>query len=449
MNESTTQKFFELDGIKYVIFDDALLRIAIPFEENPQKVVLEFKKEQKKQGDSSFLSVFQGHAKRLHKEVIQKMPTIKQPVHFSFFVTSNPNVRGIMCASSQQNAYILDVDYPKALQVSSDAIKCGYLEVEKSIRKQVSGIHELVHVLHGGYFDIKDVGQICEGFAELVPFYLMDMEQLDEKHHHDILQLQKADILTLDFLNACGCFGLGRSERPHTVQDLRTYQSAYLWMMGYIKRVEKKYKCDKFKATEMILTTFANMHENWNIRSRQIADFVSMPVQEVFAGKTLQLEGQTHIADIIKDYYQKNHLTMKDYNCQPAEKEPLTIITDKQEWDKLGYVGVLFQNIAPHYLEMTNHQSPLTSDEQKLLCCIEYFQETFNLTKKDTMRAIFNKLKQYVDWDVSSQQKQEALIAWLLRGNQEKIAQIWQKRGLNTLFANKVLTKQKSKDISN
>lgn len=295
MRQSKTGKFFELGGITYVIFDYASLRLAVPFnkaKENPNKVILELKRHFEKQGESSFISIFQRYAKRLNEDVIHKMPTVKQSIHFSFFVTSNPEVKGIMGASSQQNTYTLDENYPEALQISACKIESGYnSDAEKSIRRQVSGIHELVHVLHGGYFCFKEFGQMCEGFAEMVPYYLMDMEQLDEKHHNDILNLKEKDILTLGFLNHCGYFGLGRASKPYTVQDLRTYQSAYLWMMGYIKRVEEKYSCDKFKATEMLLNEFADIsHEEWKERSERIAAYVDMSVEDAFAGKTIQME---------------------------------------------------------------------------------------------------------------------------------------------------------------
>lgn len=136
------------------------------------------------------------------------------------------------------------------------------------------------------------------------------------------------------------------------------------------------------------------------------------------------------------------------YN-QPVEKDPLIMIADKKEaLDSLGNIGVLFQNVAPYYLNKDNNNSPLTPDEQKLMGCIEHFRGIYNLTKEDTVRGICNKLDQYSSWDTTLQQKQEG-VAWLLCVDKEKIAEIWGKIDSNAQIKNiVVLNARKGKNAS-
>ncbi len=386
---------------------------------------------------TSFAFVVQHCANKIKKLARSGLP-LKQPLCFCFFVRPEPEILGTREASSDFNKHKLNEVYPQSLEVDYDWFKNGYngMFTNLHIRQLVSCTHELSHIVHSASFGFQDFPPISEGFSEFVPYYLMNMEQLDTSHHQSIADLREKDILTIAFMDEFKLFSLGQPIENHTVQDLRTYQSAYLWVRGYMKKVEDKLKKQnpdtlnateiKFKAAELVLNELKTIREENNYpqnqyrdikqRAQKLADLVDMSVEDLFDKKTLQSVGQFDVINTLKE----KNITIPNRKETSAEPNPLDMIAKKTDaLNKLGTIGLLLINIAPHYLE-NNASSQLTPPEQNFMDCLDNFRKIFDLTKADAVRFICHKLVQLVDWDVPPQKKQTYLAA-VLRVDKKQI----------------------------
>lgn len=74
----------------------------------------------------------------------------------------------------------------------------GFCGRDNVVRK-VGLIHELAYVVHGAYF--HHVGCLGEGFAELRPHYLMNLDSKNSRHRKAVANLQEDEMQTIAFIN--------------------------------------------------------------------------------------------------------------------------------------------------------------------------------------------------------------------------------------------------------
>lgn len=224
----------------------------------------------------------------------------KQPLRFSFLVipsgTEFSSAVGLPIEEGMCEAPIqLDKNYPLSLCVDYNWFATGFKNLD--FQSKIGLTHELAHIVHGGYF--RNLGQISEGFAELLPHYLMNFEGRNLKHQKAISSFQEKDMLNMAFLNQNGMFAVDEVDGRET-QQLKSYMSVYLWMLAYTKRVENIYRLNKFEATNFILNEFSKVDNlRWNDKTIAIADMVKMPRDEVMNGLTLQKEGKQYVVNTI------------------------------------------------------------------------------------------------------------------------------------------------------
>ena len=182
-------------------------------------------------------------------------------------------------------------------------------------RLKVGITHEFAHMVHGEYF-YQMVG-IDEGFAEVFPHYLVSYDQQNQIHQQAIRNFSEKDFQTMDYLNQKGMFSL---ENPHqkNTQELKSYMSAYLWMLGYLKRVEKKLNKDKFAATNWILEKFAVVDEYKTKEEKYdaIAHFIGENAADVFRTTKLHKEGKNYL---LNEYYQ-NSVMIRNQSVQNIDR---------------------------------------------------------------------------------------------------------------------------------
>ena len=236
----------------------------------------------------------------LANNIVSLPINFKQPLRFSFLVLPTgkefSSVVGLpiedgMCEAPVQ----LDENYPLSLCVDYNWFANGFKNPD--FKSRVGLTHELAHIVHGGYF--RNLGQISEGFAEMLPHYLMGYDERNLKHQKAIVSFQEKDMLNMDFLNQKGMFAVDEINGRET-QQLKSYMSAYLWMLAYIKRIENIYELDKFEATSFVLNKFSKIDNfNWDDKATAIADIVKMPKDEIMNELTLQKEGKQYVLNII------------------------------------------------------------------------------------------------------------------------------------------------------
>lgn len=232
----------------------------------------------------------------------------KQPMCFSFLIVPTgkefSSTVGLPIEEGMCEAPIkLDKNYPLSLCVDYNWFANGFKNPD--FQSRIGLTHELAHVIHGGYF--RNLGQISEGFAELVPHYLMGYEERNLKHQKAITSFQEENMLSMTFLNQKGMFAVDEMDGRET-QQLKSYMSVYLWMLAYTKRVENIYGLNKFDATNFILNEFSKIDNyNWEYKTKAVADIIRMPKDDVMNGLILQKEGKQHIQTIIINQKLKQH----------------------------------------------------------------------------------------------------------------------------------------------
>lgn len=241
---------------------------------------------------------FISNMENLIKKVAQVPLNYKKSFRASFLVFPEGKefgeVLGLPIEQGMCEASVaLDKNYPLALMVDENWFENGFGK-ELSFQQQVGLIHELGHIVHGAYF--RNMGCMGEGFAELLPHYLMGLE--NQKHQQKIFALTDENLQTLDFIHQNGMFALEPPNGANT-QELKSYMSVYLWMLGYVKRLEDKYHLDRFEATCKMLQNFAEFDkQSWQNKMTATAALVDMAPSEMLQTKALQLEGKKYFADM-------------------------------------------------------------------------------------------------------------------------------------------------------
>lgn len=138
-------------------------------------------------------------------------------------LTNCPFSRG-MCG---RKAVVDDV-YPLSLVVDDGFFEKGFPEV-LTLERKLGMIHELGHVIHGAYFD--RMGCLGEGFAELLPHYLMDFDSRNDKHRLAVISTSEDEIQTIDFIHKNGMFSLPE-DKDKIIQERSSYKSVICGCSG-------------------------------------------------------------------------------------------------------------------------------------------------------------------------------------------------------------------------
>lgn len=232
----------------------------------------------------SFVAVMDEYAQQ-----VASLPLnyLKKPI-FSFVVlpqgevfqslTTCPFPKG-MCGLKSN----IDDTYKTALAVDEIWFSQGFSRPQ-NIESQIGLIHELSHIIHSAYF--QHMGCLGEGFAELLPHYLMSLH--NPQHTKLIQNLDISSLPVLGTLNRHGMFSNPEDKKLHA-QYRSSYLSAYLWMLAYIKRIEQQHNLNKFQATNFMLEHFAELKQlPWAERMAGAAELVALSETDCFTELTLQ-----------------------------------------------------------------------------------------------------------------------------------------------------------------
>jgi len=160
-------------------------------------------------------------------------------------------------------------------------------------------VHELSHVVHGDWIHIFP---ICEGFAENVPFYVLDL--VDEKQQERALTLKPEEMYSVNTLIKRKMYIPDDREKDGKrtrVQYLKTYSSMYLWMRGYLEIVQQKYNLNKTEALNFVLKEFRKAAALPTLKKQEnyIAELIGRKRKEVFDKNALQLIGQQSVQQAV------------------------------------------------------------------------------------------------------------------------------------------------------
>ena len=169
---------------------------------------------------------------------------------------------------------------------------------ERNISTKENDIHELSHIVHNQFFSQNK--SICEGFAETLPLYVLDYEQVFIEHQNLICQLEEKEILTMKQLldsEKQDTFGRESFFPNHSCAFRKSYVSSYLWVRGCIELIQEKNNGTKAEATQSFLEIVrkSTCHNEWLIFD--IANALEISKEELLEGTIVQ---QKAIASIHK-----------------------------------------------------------------------------------------------------------------------------------------------------
>lgn len=201
-------------------------------------------------------------------------------------MTGLPFERGMGGGDLGQTALAVDNEW--FFGSAPEGLKCD--------RLRIGLVHEHAHLVLNAFDKNNQNDAFDEAFAELITFYLVDMEGQDPRHIEIIKNIKSENIYTLEWsMNNC----MHCVEKEISAQHRKTYVSMYLWALGYIKIIEDKYDLNKLDAFNFIMKKWGEMpkyesREEW---LKMVSDLVGLPINEVLNKKTLQLAGQKYIQD--------------------------------------------------------------------------------------------------------------------------------------------------------
>ena len=235
-----------------------------------------------------FIEVMSGYA----QEIAQLPIKYRKPPVFSFVVLPQGEIYQSMtrCPFPKGMCGIkvpLDDIYKTSLAVDEIWFSQGFLG-QPNLEKKIGLIHELSHTVHSSYF--QRMGCLGEGFAELVPHYLMAIE--NSKHDEMIKALDVKNLPKLSLLNKEGMFS-NAEDKKLPAQYRTSYLSVYLWMLGYIKRLEKGRNVSKYEAVNILLEEFSKFDKlEWSERISGVCRLIGESEERLFSSHILQKEGQ-------------------------------------------------------------------------------------------------------------------------------------------------------------
>jgi hypothetical protein len=163
-----------------------------------------------------------------------------------------------------------------------------------SVSQVVNNIHELSHLVHSQFFYNKNNSYICEGFAEVLPLYVMNYESKFNEHR-DILKTLKIDeifsakeLLTKEKDN--NYYGQKTIIPNRSCSFRLSYISSYLFVRVCIEKMISKFDLSKVKSAQKFLEIIGSSKyiDEWLIF--ELADILSIPRNELLSGKKMQME---------------------------------------------------------------------------------------------------------------------------------------------------------------
>lgn len=190
--------------------------------------------------------------------------------------------------------------YSRAYGVSQNIA----LSKQTGISSRENQIHELAHLVTLE-FNLKHAF-ICEGIAELIPLYILDMEDEFDEHREVLSSLTEDKIYTIKELINFDKSGLGG--KPLVMNRgcsfEQGYASSYLIMRGIIDIIIEKFNMSKIEALQFFLDTCSNTDLYGEKFMVKLSEILDVDNNEFLNSKNIQLQ----VIKNLNTNKRKNHL---------------------------------------------------------------------------------------------------------------------------------------------
>lgn len=234
------------------------------------------------------------------KKLNIKYPCNANPIYYVYIVPDDnfitllnfPTSRSTKGGGKIVQCYDLD-GFSSAYGVSSNIM---LKQNDANIMEEVNDIHEISHMVHNMFYS-KD-RYLCEGFAEVLPLYILDYEKKFRHHYECILSLSEEDILTvqelLDLEDKNEFAGYPLLPNASCSFD-KAYVSSYLFVRGCINVIEDKFKLNKVDAMNKFLEIVRNSKYMCQYLVFDIANILEIDKEDLLNGKFIQYKAITSI----------------------------------------------------------------------------------------------------------------------------------------------------------
>ncbi|MBP5485719.1 MAG: hypothetical protein J6Y07_03375 [Alphaproteobacteria bacterium] len=158
------------------------------------------------------------------------------------------------------------------------------LEKASGRLSHVMDLHEYAHLIQYE-FECKDL-LFNEGFAELVPWYLLGYENRTQSHINAVLN---TDIYTAgQILGIPDVFSDVVENRPASFQ--KSYISSYIFIRTIIEKIEEKYNLDKVSAAKLWLKRIQETRKNRGWLVKELAEKLGLDADKLLNTTEYQKE---------------------------------------------------------------------------------------------------------------------------------------------------------------
>ena len=164
---------------------------------------------------------------------------------------------------------------------------------EANIMQEENNVHELSHIVYSMFANGDRF--LNEGFAEALPLYTMDYENIFDEHREMIKTLTEDQILTAEQLIDLAInknFNTGVVIPDKSCSFDVSYVSSYLFVRGCLETISDKFNLDKMQTTqkflEIVMQSNSRYINQWLVYD--IANAIGIPQEELFSEKEMQLK---------------------------------------------------------------------------------------------------------------------------------------------------------------
>lgn len=157
-------------------------------------------------------------------------------------------------------------------------------------------IHELSHIVHSQFFSKNLI--ISEGFAEALPLYALNMEEVFTEHKDILSNLNEGQILNAEEILTSendNTYGTEKISSNKSCSFRLSYISSYLFVRGCMETIAKKFNLSRAQAVQAFLEIVRESECNNEWLIYDIADSLELSREELLYGKQMQLDLIGHL----------------------------------------------------------------------------------------------------------------------------------------------------------
>ena len=157
-------------------------------------------------------------------------------------------------------------------------------------------IHELSHIVHSQFFSKNLI--ISEGFAEALPLYALNMEEVFIEHKDILSNLNEGQILNAEEILTSendNTYGTEKISSNKSCSFRLSYISSYLFVRGCMETIAKKFNLSRAQAVQAFLEIVRESECNNEWLIYDIADSLELSREELLYGKQMQLDLIGHL----------------------------------------------------------------------------------------------------------------------------------------------------------